>query len=87
MQKEAGVMRKKEPEIRLNKEEIEEAKNVLRTYLLAHFDLEIGNLPAEMLLEHITEKISGYYYNHAIQDAIGFMTEKTEDLYLLMKEG
>ncbi|MDR2903137.1 MAG: DUF2164 domain-containing protein [Clostridiales bacterium] len=78
-------MRKKEPVIRLNKEEKEDAKELLKAYLSEHFDLEIGNLPSEMLLDFITEKIGGYYYNRAVEDAIGFMAEKTEDLYLLMK--
>ena len=45
----------------------------------------IGSLPTEIFLEYISEKVGPYYYNQGVTDAMQMMTEKTEELYLLMK--
>src|ERR1700710_623534 len=41
----------------------------LQRYLANELDIEIGALPAEMLLGFITEAVGGYYYNQGLTDA------------------
>ena len=41
----------------------------LQRYLADELDIEIGALPAEMLLGFITEAVGGYYYNQGLADA------------------
>ena len=81
-------MRKKKDDtalLKLAKEETKKAVEDLQEYLAKNFDLEIGSLPTEIFLEYIGNKIGPYYYNQGITDAMQMMTEKTEELYLLMK--
>lgn len=79
-------MKKRDRQVQLTKEEKQAGSEALKEYLMAEFELEVGGLQAEILLDFITEHIGIDYYNHGISDAYRFMMEKTEDLYLLMKE-
>ncbi|MCL2592346.1 MAG: DUF2164 domain-containing protein [Defluviitaleaceae bacterium] len=72
--------------IKLSKEQKESAVYSLKEYVLENFDADIGNLQAEIFLDYITENIGVYYYNKAIADSLSFITEKAEDMYLLMKD-
>jgi uncharacterized protein (DUF2164 family) len=72
--------------IQLTKEQKEDASSKLKEYVAENFDVDIGNLQAGIFLDHITKHIGIYYYNKAIADALSFMTEKTDDMYLLMKD-
>jgi len=58
----------------------------IRTYILENYDLEIGNLQAEIFLDFISENMGAYYYNQGVADSMTFMSEKVEDFYLLMKD-
>ena len=58
----------------------------LRIYLAENHELELSGLQADMLLDYITGRIAPYYYNKAVADALAFMTEKAEDMYLLMRD-
>ena len=81
-------MRKKKDDaalLRLTKEETKKAVEDLQEYLAKNFDVVIGSLPTEIFLEYISEKVGPYYYNQGVTDAMQMMTEKTEELYLLMK--
>lgn len=48
--------------------------------------MDIGDLQAGLLVDFIAQNIGVYYYNKAIADSMSFIAEKTEDLYLLMKD-
>jgi uncharacterized protein (DUF2164 family) len=70
----------------LSKEQKTSAKSKIRGYLADNFDVEIGNLQAEMLLDYFVEHVGIYCYNQAVADSMGFLTERVDDMYLLMKE-
>lgn len=77
----------KKPEaIPLTKDQKSAAAAKIRDYIAENFDVDIGNMQAEFFLEFLTENIGAYYYNKAIADSMVFITDKTEDMYLLMKD-
>jgi uncharacterized protein (DUF2164 family) len=77
---------KDEGVIPITKEKKAEASSKLKEYIHENFDMDIGNLQAGIMLDFITENIGVYYYNQAIADSLSFITEKAEDMYLLMKD-
>ncbi len=79
-------MKKSSKKIPLSKEQTATAVSGLRKYCKDNFDLELGSLEAEMLLDFISEKIAPYYYNSGLADSIALIKEKTEDLYSFMKD-
>ena len=70
----------------LTKEQREKSIAKIKEYITEDLNIEISSMQSGFLIDFITDNISGYYYNKAIADSIFFMTEKTEDLYLLMKD-
>jgi len=80
------ILRKKETALKLSKEQKLAAVGYIKDYLQDNFEIEIGNLQSEIFLDSITEKIGPFYYNIAVADSIGTMTERVEDLYVLMKD-
>ena len=79
-------MKRKEPVIKLSKEQKKNAVMKIKEYTAENFEIEIGNLQADIFLDFITNHIGVYYYNNAVADSLSLMTKKTEDLYLLMKD-
>ena len=79
-------MRKNDRTIQLTKEQKETAVSKLKEYINDNFNIETGNLQAEIFLDFITKHIGIYYYNQAVYDSLTFLTERVEDLYLLMKD-
>jgi len=79
-------MKKNENVINLTKEQKMNAVAKLKHYLSENFDMDAGNLETEFFLEYITKNIGVFYYNNAVADSLAFINEKTEDLYLLMKD-
>lgn len=79
-------MRRKEHPIELSKSHQEIAADKIRFYLEDNLEIEVGNLQARLFLDFITKEIGRYYYNHGVADSMSFVSEKTEELYLLMKE-
>ena len=79
-------MKKKEPAIALSKEQKAATTAKIKGYIADNFDVDIGSLQSEIFLDFITENIGIYYYNKAVADTQSFMTDKIEDLYLLMKD-
>jgi|GEM_PF-2131644 len=75
-----------EKPIELTKEQKTAAIGALQACLTDNLDCTASGLQAELLLDHISKHIGIFYYNKAIADAITFMAEKTEDLYLIMKD-
>lgn len=70
----------------LSKEQKSNAAAKLEEYMSKNFDIEIGGLQAGFLVDFITENIGAYFYNNAVADSMTFITGKTEELYLLMKD-
>ena len=79
-------MKKKEPVVELTKEQKKVAVRKIRDYLHENFEIESGNLQAEIFLDYLTDSIGAFYYNKAVADSLGLMTDKVEELYLLMKD-
>ena len=70
----------------LTKEQKQTAATKIRDYIYENFDTEIGNMQSDFFLDFITENIGAYYYNKGIADSMAFLTDKTDDMYLLMKD-
>ena len=79
-------MKRKEPVIELSKEQKEIAADKIKDYMSESFEIEISQMQSKFLIDFITENIGMYYYNKALTDSMKFMSEKVEDLYLLMKD-
>lgn len=52
----------------------------LRDYFARELDQELGQLPAEMLLDFIGKEIGGAFYNRGVHDAQQLVQQKTEDI-------
>ena len=72
--------------IELTKLQKDTAIEGLQVYFSEAHEVELSRLQADMLLDYIAEHIAPSYYNKAVGDAIAFMTEKADDMYLLMKD-
>ena len=70
----------------LTKEQREKAIAKIKEYMTEKLDIEISGMQTGFLVDFISDNISGYYYNKAVADSLAFMSNKTEDLYLLMKD-
>jgi len=79
-------MNKRDDSVPLTKEQKTAATSKIKEYIQINFNIEIGNLQSEIFLDYITKHIGIYYYNKAVADSLSFMSEKAEDLYLLMKD-
>lgn len=79
-------MKRQDDVIALTKEQKEDAASKIEKYIADNFEVETGNLQARIFLDFITENIGVYYYNKAVADSFAFITERTEDLFLLMKD-
>ena len=64
----------------LSPENRDEAAHRLRDWLSKEQDLELGRLPAEMLVEFIEQQIGRLYYNQGLRDAETLIRAKTEDV-------
>ena len=72
--------------LKLTKEQKTAAVELIKEYLLENFDVTSGNLKAEFLIDFISETIGKYYYNQAVADCMAFIKDRTDDLYLLIKD-
>ena len=79
-------MKKKAPGLAFSKEEKSKSIEKLKPFLSEQFDAEAGNLRTEMVLDFIAEHIGLYFYNRGVMDSMAAISEKVEDLYLLIKE-
>lgn len=66
--------------IAFSKEERAEATAKLRAYFRDELDQELGQLPAEMLLDFIGRDIGGVFYNRGLYDAQAVVKKKAEDI-------
>lgn len=63
----------------LSAEERDEAASRLRAWLRDEQDVELGRLPAEMLVGFIEQHIGRLYYNRGLRDAETLIRAKVED--------
>lgn len=70
----------------LSKEQREEMKAQVATYLANELDVEVGQLQADMFVDFISQKLGQYYYNLGVIEAMKEMQHKAEDLVLLLKD-
>lgn len=64
----------------LSKDELREAAGIVRTYFRDELDQELGQLPAEMLIEHFGNHIGKMFYNRGLRDAEALVRAKVEDV-------
>jgi len=64
----------------LSKDEMQEAAARLRAYLHDEMEVEVGQLPAEMLVEFIGRDIGRLFYNRGLRDAETVVRQKVEDV-------
>jgi len=79
-------MKKTDDTIPLTKEQKSKAALKIKEYIAENFELDIGNLQAGFFLDFITKNIGIYYYNQAVSDSMSLITDKIDDMYLLMKD-
>jgi len=70
----------KAPPPLLTKDEMQEAAARLQTYLRDELEVEVGRLPAEMLVEFIGQDIGRLFYNRGLRDAETVVRQKVEDV-------
>lgn len=66
--------------IEFSKEERVAITAKLRDYFARELDQELGQLPAEMLLDFIGKEIGGAFYNRGVHDAQQLVQQKAEDI-------
>lgn len=70
----------KAPPPLLTKDEMQEATARLQAYLRDEMEVEVGRLPAEMLIEFIGQDIGRLFYNRGLRDAETVVRQKVEDV-------
>jgi len=70
----------KAPPPLLTKDEMQEAVARLQAYLRDEMEVEVGRLPAEMLVEFIGQDIGRLFYNRGLRDAETVVRQKVEDV-------
>ena len=66
--------------IEFSRDERAAATGKLRDYFARELDQELGQLPAEMLLDFIGKEIGGAFYNRGVHDAKQLVQQKAEDI-------
>ena len=66
--------------VEFSKDERAAATGKLRDYFARELDQELGQLPAEMLLDFIGKEIGGAFYNRGVRDAQQLVQQKAEDI-------
>jgi uncharacterized protein (DUF2164 family) len=64
----------------LTKDEMQEAGARLQAYLRDEMEIEVGRLPAEILVEFINRDIGRLFYNRGLRDAETVVRQKVEDV-------
>ena len=66
--------------IEFTKEERAAATARLRAYFRDELDQDLGQLPAEMLLDFIGRELGAAFYNRGVGDAQQLVRQKAEDI-------
>ena len=67
-------------QIEFSKEERAVATAKLRAYFRDELDQDLGQLPAEMLLDFIGRELGAAFYNRGVTDAQQLVRQKAEDI-------
>ncbi len=66
--------------IKFTREEIAAIAGKLRPYFRDELEIELRDLPAEMLIEFLAREIGPFFYNRALYDAQSVVAKKAEDI-------
>jgi uncharacterized protein (DUF2164 family) len=66
--------------IAFSKEERAAIVEKVRRYFTEELDQEIGVLPAEMLLQFLSDEIGAFYYNRGLADAHQVFADKLDEI-------
>lgn len=66
--------------ITFEKDEVAALTGQLRRYFRDELDHDLGQLPAEMLLDFISDQLGPAYYNRGLADARALIAVKAEDI-------
>ncbi len=64
----------------LTKETREDLTFLLTEYLTEEFDMDLGNLQAQLLLDFLSDKLGPYFYNAGVNDSITTLRESMESV-------
>ncbi len=65
--------------IKFSREEITAIAGKLRPYFRDEFDVDLRDLPAEMLIDFLAREIGPFFYNRALYDAQAVVKKKADD--------
>lgn len=66
--------------IEFSKQETADMAGELQRYFRDELDLELGALPAQMLVDFLGRTMGPYFYNRALYDAQAVLTARVEDI-------
>jgi len=66
--------------IEFSKEEKEILVDKFKKYFESELNQDLGQFDAEFLIDFVSEKIGGYYYNRGLQDAQTAIRVKLDDI-------
>lgn len=66
--------------IKFSREEIAAIAGKLRPYFRDEFEVELRDLPAEMLVDFLAREIGPFFYNRALYDAQAVVKKKADDI-------
>lgn len=66
--------------ITFSREEIAVITPRLQAYFRDELDVELGGLPAEMLLDFLVREIGPFFYNRGLYDAQAVVAKKSEEI-------
>ena len=68
------------PKIEFSKDEKAALVQKIQLYFSEELDQEIGQFPAEFLLEFFTSEVGPYYYNRGLFDAQAILEKKLDSI-------
>lgn len=66
--------------IKFSREETAAMVRDIQDYFREELESEIGNIPAEMLMDFFSEQVGAYYYNRGLYDAQAILQKKLDDI-------
>ncbi len=66
--------------VKFSREEITAIAGKLRPYFRDEFDVDLRDLPAEMLVDFLAREIGPFFYNRALYDAQAVVKQKADDI-------
>lgn len=65
--------------VQFSKKERADITHRIQNYFTDELDQEIGNIPAEMLLQFFSKEFGKYYYNQGLRDAQAALASKIDE--------